>query len=130
MGDMSRPTLAVLGQETFGQQLRRCRERSGGVSLREAATRVSQFESASRQRLLNLEAMEEAPTDAGRRLVALLAFVVYGYDPEQFGLSWKDLPKRLSKEAVIRGLRPSPITVRYLASFQNRSVATALRVAA
>ena len=92
--------------ETWGDRLRRARERSN-TRLRDAAGLISEFERTSHQRLLNLEDLEEPPTDAGRRLLALLAAVAYGYDPAAFGLSWDDLPRRLDPEAVVAALNPS-----------------------
>jgi hypothetical protein len=89
-----------LETETWGDRLRRARERSE-TPLRDAAARISRWEPASRQRLLNLEDLREAPTDVGRRIVALLAAVAYGYDPAVFDLSWDDLPRRIDQAEVI-----------------------------
>jgi hypothetical protein len=93
----------ALEAETWGDQLRRARERSR-LRLRELARMISPFEPTSHQRLLNLEELTEPPIDASRRILALLAVVAYGYDPAVFGLSWDDLPRRIDQADVIEAL--------------------------
>lgn len=95
-----------LETETWGDRLRRARERSN-VPLRDAAALISQWEQASRQRLLNLEALREPPADAGRRILAVLTAVAYGYDPAALGLDWDDLPRRIARDQVISTLSTS-----------------------
>lgn len=90
----------ALETETWGDRLRRARERSG-VRLRDAAALISRWESTSYERLSRLESLDVAPTDASRRIVGVLAAVAYGYDPSVFGLSWDDLPRRVTKADVV-----------------------------
>lgn len=89
-----------LDAETWGDRLRRARERSG-LKLREVAALVGPYEPTSHQRLLNLELLDGPPIDASRRILALLVAVAYGYDPAVFGLSWDDLPRRIDRDEVI-----------------------------
>lgn len=105
MRDMSALRMA-LEAETWGDRLRRARERSG-LRLRDVAGLVHPYEPTSHQRLLNLEILDEPPADAGRRILALLAVVAYGYDPAAFGLSWEDLPRRVDRDEVLRAFATS-----------------------
>lgn len=90
----------ALEAETWGDRLRRARERSG-VRLREAAALISRWESTSYERLSRLEDLAEPPTDASRRILGVLVAVAYGYDPAVFDLSWDDLPRRIDQDDVI-----------------------------
>lgn len=92
-----------LDAETWGDRLRRARERSG-LKLREVAALVAPYEPTSHQRLLNLELLDGPPADASRRILALLVAVAYGYDPAVFGLSWEDLPRRIDRDEVVGAL--------------------------
>lgn len=95
--------LQTLDTETWGERVARARTRSG-VSLKEAAARVSQFEQVSYTSLMRLERLGSVPSDGRRRIIAYLALVSYGYDPEDFGLSANALPRWMTGEALT-GLR-------------------------
>lgn len=99
--------LLTLDDDTFGDLLRRARDYSG-IRIRDAATKISDFERTSHQRLLNLELLADPPSDAGRRVLAVLAAVTYGFDPAVFGLEWSYLPRRIDRADVISALAPQP----------------------
>lgn len=96
---MTPSTLLSLGTETWGERLARARSRSG-VSLKEAAARVSDLAPVSYSSIMRLESMTEPPADRKRRMVAYLTLIAYGFDPEQFGLSENDIPKWITKEVL------------------------------
>jgi hypothetical protein len=84
--------------------LSRARKRSG-VSLKEAAARISRITRVSYSTLMRLEDLRVEPdrtTPKGqeRRVLAYLALLVYGIDPHSFGLSERDLPRWMTKEAL------------------------------
>lgn len=96
---VSAAELRRLDTETFGQQVRRCRDLSR-VDLREAAEWVSRWVLTSYKSLSRLERLGELPTDLHRRAVAYLTILAYGFDPEQFGLTDNDLPRSVDAEEV------------------------------
>lgn len=59
---------------------------------------MSRIEPTSYSTLMRLESFAAPPKDVKRRLIALLALVAYGFDPEEFGLSENDLPRRVTAE--------------------------------
>ncbi len=91
--------LRHLDVETWGERVARARSRSG-LSLKEAATRVSQVLPVSYSTLMRLESMPQPPTDLKRRIVAFLTLVAYGYDPQRFDLDPGDLPRWITPDAL------------------------------
>lgn len=91
--------LLALDEETWGERVARARGRAR-LSLKEAAARVSRLVPVSYSSLMRLEYLDAVPTDVKRRMVAYLALIVYGYEPEEFGLSVDDLPRWITAEAL------------------------------
>lgn len=91
--------LRALGDETWGERLGRARGRSG-LKLREAAEIASRVWPTTHTSLLRLESLREPPTDQRRRFAALLAVLVYGFNPEDFGLSLSDIPALIDRDRL------------------------------
>ena len=91
--------LESLGDETWGERFLRARRRSG-VRLDRAAELISLVVPTSYGTLVRLEQATEQPRSQRQRLVALLALLVYGIDPQDFGLSKSDLPPAIDEERV------------------------------
>ena len=77
--------LMKLGQETWGQRLRRAREHAG-LSIYDAEKIVSRVYPASYRTIARLEKLAAAPDDK-RAVLAYVAVVAYGFDPADFGLA-------------------------------------------
>lgn len=91
--------LRALDAETWGERVARARNRSG-MSLKEAAARVSQLLPVSYSTLMRLESMQQPPTDTKRRILAFLTLVAYGYEPQDFGLEPGDLPRWITPDVL------------------------------
>lgn len=96
---MSTAPLLSLDEETWGERVGRARTRAR-ISLKEASARVSRLVPVSYSTLMRLESLPEPPADIKRRLVAYLALSSYGYEPEAFGLSSRDLPRWMTSEKL------------------------------
>ena len=88
---MSVRLLLDLHEETWGQRLRRAREASG-LTLEEAAKRVSRLVPCSAPTLHRLERLDEAPTEWRRMVLAWLTVVAYGYKPSALDLPENPFP--------------------------------------
>jgi hypothetical protein len=97
-----------LPDETWGQRLRRAR---GKRSLESTAALVSEAAPTSHTSLARLEYLAEAPTKGKLRTRAVLALLVYGYDPADFSLSLEDLPRAVDVQRFA-ALLTSPATLR------------------
>lgn len=82
--------LARLPEENWGQRVKRAR---GKRTLEATADLVSFAAPTSHTSLARLEELPEVPVNRKVRARAVLALLVYGYDPEGFGLSLDDLPQ-------------------------------------
>lgn len=82
--------LARLPEETWGERLRRARKRR---SLESTAELVSLAAPTSHTSLARLESLDKAPENRKARARAVLALLVYGFDPADFGLSLDELPR-------------------------------------
>lgn len=100
MGHMT--LLDRLGEETFGEQLRRVRLR-GGWTAREVAERVSDCWPVTHALLHRLENETAPPSDRRRRIIAALYAVALGYEPEVFGLSRDEIPRGIDVESLAEG---------------------------
>lgn len=96
---MTITALADLGSETFGEQIRRCRERSG-IRLADAAAAISRFFPVSAPTLHRLEQLDSVPDDWRRQCVAWLAAVAYGFNPVTLGLPENPFPFPVEIDAV------------------------------
>jgi len=56
-----------------------------------------------------LEKLDECPTDPRRRLVAFLTLLLYGFDPQDFGLSTGDLPRALDPKKIASIIRAAGV---------------------
>lgn len=105
---MSTAELQALDAETWGERIGRARSRAG-LSLKEAASRVSDFIPVSYASIMRLENLGSEPPDAKRRAVAFLTLVAYGYNPAEFGLSRSDVPRWITDEHLAAlPLLPTP----------------------
>lgn len=87
----------VLGDETWGERLRRAyrraRDRWGeGFNYRTAAEQISRVYPVSMTALMRLEQHENMPSQGRVRLVGYLALTAYGFDPVDFGLTPENTP--------------------------------------
>lgn len=83
------PKALQLGEETLGQKLHRA-YRLGraqhGLTYREAAARISEFEATTEQMLRRLELdLVDMPTRKRQQRIVYLALITYGFDPADFG---------------------------------------------
>ena len=100
-------SLQELDTETWGERLKRARERSG-ITLIDAARRVSSVLPSTPATLNRLEKLAEPPENWERRVRAYLVLLVYGYRPAAFGLTAEEtLPElwRVSERELIKRLR-------------------------
>jgi hypothetical protein len=95
----------MLPPEPWGRRLRRAREDFAGLKLPEAAEAVSRYQLTTGSTLARLEYLDGPPTNRQRRVLATLALVIYGIDPEPFGLGRRDLPPAIY--AQLKRARPS-----------------------
>jgi transcriptional regulator with XRE-family HTH domain len=77
--------LSELDEETWGERVRRARERAG-LTLRQAAQLVGEVHPTSFRSIARLEE-EKRPPAARRQLTAYITLLGYGYDPDAFGLA-------------------------------------------
>ena len=80
-----------LAPEPWGHQLARARA-DAGHTVRSAAEALDGYPGLSRGTINRLEALEEVPTKATQRHQACILVVLYGYDPDDFGLGPDDVP--------------------------------------
>ena len=97
--------LTHLGEETWGERLCRARSRAG-LSLREAAEKVSQLQLVSSNTLSRLEHNVFPPVQKRQRQTAYVASLAYKIDPSEFDLSEHDRPP-WATDAVVEALRTS-----------------------
>ncbi len=98
--------LARLPEESWGQRFRRAR---GRRSLESTADLVSLASPTSHTSLARLEQLDEAPEKGRPRVRAVLALLVYGYDPADFGLSLDDLPRAVDVQRFVALLSPATL---------------------
>jgi hypothetical protein len=97
--------LGELPPEPWGRRLRRAREDVGGyTNVDRAAEKVSRYQLTTGSTLARLEKLDEPPTNRQRRVLATIALIIYGIDPEPFGLGRDDLPPAIY--AQLRKSRP------------------------
>lgn len=101
--------LRTLGTITWGERLGIARARAG-LSYKELATRVGRFMGVHPTTLMRLEQAEEAPDEPRRRQLATLILLLCDYDPEDFGLSEDELPRRWLDWLSDQGTSASPWT--------------------
>ena len=95
---------AQLPPEPWGRRMRRAREDYAGLSQDRAVDAISQVALVDATTIGRLERLEEPPTSPKRRRMAYLLCLVYGLDPEQFGLDDGDVPpgiRRLIDEGYL-----------------------------
>lgn len=81
-----------LGEETWGEKVRRARNRRG-VGLKEAAYHLSlNFQPVGINTLSRLEMETEPPTGRKRLILAAAYVAALGYDPEDFSIDVDELP--------------------------------------
>ena len=97
--------LMRLDEERWGERIRRARERAG-LTVREAADLVSQIHETSYRSIARLEELHVPPTGR-RQLLAYLALLAYGYDPDDFGLGDSPASKLVNRREVIRAIAES-----------------------
>lgn len=108
---MSALPVTRLGDELWGERLKRARDRSK-VTLEQAATLVSEVVTVSYGALARLEKLRVAPEDQHRRFVAYLTMLAYGFTPTDLGLGPDAIPplidrRRLAK--IVSGWKTSSV---------------------
>lgn len=98
-------TLQHLGEEWWGDRLRRARRDVGDPGLREVADVVSTVQIVSHSTLARLEGEQFIPTDRKRRNTATLMVLAYGHEPADFGLDMAELPSAWTEERLSDLLR-------------------------
>lgn len=84
-----------LDDESFGERVHRAYRQGRaihGFTYREIADRITQVYPVSMQSLQRIEQQPDVPRQPRVRLVAYLALVAYGFDPETFGLNHDNTP--------------------------------------
>jgi hypothetical protein len=92
---MSYAQAFTLNDETFGEKVHRAYRQgraAHGFTYREIADRLSAVYPVSMQSLQRLELQPDIPRQQRVRLVAYLALIAYGFDPEDFGLNHDNTP--------------------------------------
>jgi hypothetical protein len=100
---------AQLGEENWGERVRRARNRRG-VGLKEAARHLSEaFQPVGINTLQRMEMLPAPPSDRKRLLLAAVYIASLGYDPADFDIDVMALPAmfRSTDELVARVLMPS-----------------------
>ena len=82
--------------------MRRARE-TAGLTVRDAAAEASTILTTSYRTIARLEESRDVPTGS-RQLAAYVALLVYGYDPDDFGLADSKASTLVDKRAVVRQL--------------------------
>lgn len=107
---MAAPKYQPLGEETFGEKLRRaarrCRD-AYGYSYQDTVNAVSPFIPTSDMSLKRHEELPELPSDTRRRQLIYLLALAYGYEPESFGLTESDCNPAFDMRKVRAALHPS-----------------------
>jgi hypothetical protein len=100
-----------LDTETFGESLRRARNRRGVALMDAAAHLTAVFQPMSFHALRRLELINETPSDPKRLIVAAVYLASLGYDPSAppFDIDLSALPAiyHSPEELVARFLMPS-----------------------
>lgn len=116
--------MKTLGVETWGNRLNRAYREyraTTGRHYRDVAALVSRFAPITHVTIQRLEKLPEAPTESGRRFVAFLTVLFYGFDPEDFGLSADDVPPGIDRKALKEALeRHSTCSAAGTASLESR----------
>lgn len=92
---MSNTARLSLDDENFGERVHRAYRQgraAHGFTYREIAERLSTVYPVSMQSLQRIEAQAEIPRQPRMRLVAYLALIAYGFEPEDFGLNHDNTP--------------------------------------
>lgn len=92
--------LAVLEPEPWGRRFKRAREDHAQLDLTTVAEKIARFRPVDRTTINRLEKLHEAPLRASQRSVAFLCCLIYGLDPEQFGLHEGDIPPGIREQVV------------------------------
>lgn len=97
---MSDLALARLGDERWGERVRRARERAG-LTVRQAAELVCAVTPTSYRSIARLEEEWDVPSER-RQLTAYIAVLAYGYDPADFGLDATPASRLINRREVLR----------------------------
>lgn len=72
--------------------MKRAREEFAHLTLDQAVAEIGLHHLTSKASISRMEDSQEVPTDPRRRALACVAAIVYGLDPNQFGVGSDDLP--------------------------------------
>jgi hypothetical protein len=92
---MSSAARLSLEDETFGERVHRAYRQGRaqhGFTYREISDWLAPVYPVSMQSLQRIEAQPDLPRQARMRLVAYLALIAYGFEPEDFGLNHDNTP--------------------------------------
>jgi hypothetical protein len=84
-----------LDDESFGERVHRAYRQGRalhGFTYRDIAERLTNLYPVSMQSLQRIEQQDEIPKQPRVRLVAYLALIAYGFEPEDFGLNHDNTP--------------------------------------
>lgn len=107
-----------LEEETWGDRVKRARDRSG-LTLEQAAARVATVMPVSYGALARLEKLPDAPKERQRRFMAYLTVLAYGFDPAGLGLDDSAIPALIDRDRLaelVRNWPPTPRALRLAAS--------------
>lgn len=88
-------TARLLDDENFGERVHRAYRKGRatyGFTYREVSERLSTVYPVSMQSLQRIEQQPVIPRQPRMRLVAYLALIAYGFEPEDFGLNHDNTP--------------------------------------
>jgi hypothetical protein len=91
--------LRPLPPETWGQRFTRAR-RIAGYGLRDVEAKLLPL--ISRATLDRIEKLDDVPTRRQHRARAVVALVLYGFDPTEFELGTDDVPPAVDLRAVVK----------------------------
>lgn len=114
--------LAALPAEPWGWRMKRARECHAHLTGDQAVAEIGRYFLTSAGSISRLEKSPDVPKSRSQRQLACVALVVYGIDPEPFGLGRIDLPpaiyaqlkrRRPSFGLLVGNRRNAPVTERY-----------------
>lgn len=95
--------MAQLPEEPWGWRMKRAREQYAHLTLDGLVDRLSRYIFIDKSTISRLEKLEEAPLNPRKRQTAYLCTLIYGLDPEQFGVGPDDIPPGLRDTALDLG---------------------------
>lgn len=95
--------LQELSPEPWGSRVRRAR-RAADLTYDQATELINAVYSASRRSIARLEDLDEAPPPGPRQILAYIALLAYGFDPDGFDLAGTPAERLVDREGVLDAL--------------------------